>query len=146
MDRLKRPLESPFSGRYEVIQRGEKVFKIKYASGKAENVSIHRLKPVIESWENVIKRVKDLHKAAKLVINDDDDKINDKESLEDNAETEADTNALDHDLSNHEKFAHKIPYSSRYGRRIKFAEQNHEILIPKYGGWFTTASQESHRT
>lgn len=43
-DTSKKPLQSPYRGPYEVLDRNEKVFKI-VIKGKQETVSIDRLKP-----------------------------------------------------------------------------------------------------
>ena len=46
VDRLKRPLEAPYVEPFEVVKRQDKFFTLRYSSGKTENVSLHRLKPV----------------------------------------------------------------------------------------------------
>lgn len=103
---------------------------MKYASGKSENVSLHRLKPVIESKENAVKRATALLRASKVVVNNDNDEIDNDKLFENDDEIEAETGIVDPELPNHEKFARKMPYTSKYGRKIKFADQNQEILIP----------------
>lgn len=45
IDRVRRPLEAPYSGPFEVIERQPKYFKIKFNNGKEDNISIDRLKP-----------------------------------------------------------------------------------------------------
>ena len=46
IDRVRRPLEAPYSGPHEVYKRFPKYFKIITNSGDHQNVSIDRLKPV----------------------------------------------------------------------------------------------------
>lgn len=45
IDRVKKPLEAPYSGPYQVIERHNKIFIILLPTGKQESVSIERLKP-----------------------------------------------------------------------------------------------------
>ena len=42
---LKKPLQRPYKGPYEILQRGDKVFIIKLPGGKQDKVSVDRLKP-----------------------------------------------------------------------------------------------------
>lgn len=49
IDRVLKPLESPYEGPFEVVERYGKTFKIRKASGKEQVVSIDRLKPVVVS-------------------------------------------------------------------------------------------------
>jgi hypothetical protein len=44
VDRVRRPLEAPYTGPYTVIKRFDKVFRVLSPSGKEETVSIDRLK------------------------------------------------------------------------------------------------------
>lgn len=44
IDAHKKPLQAPYKGPYEVVERGEKVFKVNI-DGKTDTVSIDRLKP-----------------------------------------------------------------------------------------------------
>ena len=45
VDRVKRPLEAPYTGPFKVIQRHSKFFKIELPTGNHDTVSIDRLKP-----------------------------------------------------------------------------------------------------
>ena len=45
IDRVRRPLEAPYVGPYEVVSRSDKTFVIRLFSGKLDSVSIDRLKP-----------------------------------------------------------------------------------------------------
>ena len=45
IDRVRKPLEAPYSGPFKVIKRGNKIFTIIGAANKEQNVSIDRLKP-----------------------------------------------------------------------------------------------------
>ena len=69
-------------------------------------------------------------KRAPLVARENDS-TNDLPNL-----PEEETNADSSDnipLANHEKFAQRIPYTSKYGRKITFAETNQIKYIEKYG-------------
>ena len=125
VDRVKRPLESPYSGPYDVVQRSEKFFKIRYASGKTENVSLHRLKPVIQEDGNIVKQIRretELQEAAKTIVHDDDLNV---DFVEEDEEQEIILDEppknVNEELPNHVKFEKKIPYKSRYGRKVRFA-------------------------
>jgi transposase InsO family protein len=45
VDRVRNPLEAPYSGPYDVVSRNPKHFVIRYNSGRTDTVSIDRLKP-----------------------------------------------------------------------------------------------------
>lgn len=47
IDRVRRPLEAPYTGPFKVLQRHTKFFTIELVSGKEQNVSIDRLKPAL---------------------------------------------------------------------------------------------------
>lgn len=47
VDRVRRPLEAPYSGPYKVISRSDKYFTVRLSDTLTDNVSIDRLKPVI---------------------------------------------------------------------------------------------------
>ena len=47
IDRLRKPLEAPYTGPFKVLERGHKTFKIQLPSGSNDVVSIDRLKPSI---------------------------------------------------------------------------------------------------
>lgn len=49
VDRIKKALESPYSGPYEVVDRYPNYFRIKLLSGKTDTVSINRLKPFMDN-------------------------------------------------------------------------------------------------
>ena len=42
---VKAPLQRPYKGPYQVIERSDKVFKIRLDNGTIDTVSIDRLKP-----------------------------------------------------------------------------------------------------
>ena len=107
------------------MQRSGKFFKIRYASGKTENVSLHRLKPVIQEDGNIVKqnrRETELQEAAKTIVQDDD--LN-EDFVEEDEEQEIIPDEppknVNEELPNHVKFEKKIPYKSRYGRKVRFA-------------------------
>ena len=124
-DRVKKPLEAPYSGPYKVLQKKEKTFKIEMPSGRVEAVSIDRLKPVIENFKLNGKpdaRRKQLVQNSRMMKEDDED--GDDEEQEQTEEEE---------LSNVEKFKSKIDYNSRYGRRVRFATENSIMYVAKEG-------------
>lgn len=45
VDRVRKPLEAPYSGPYLVVEQNKKTFTIKMPSGEFQVVSIHRVKP-----------------------------------------------------------------------------------------------------
>lgn len=47
VDRVKRPLEAPYSGPFQVLERFAKYFILKLPTGRTETVSIDRLKPAV---------------------------------------------------------------------------------------------------
>lgn len=53
VDRVRRPLEAPYSGPYLVKKRFEKYFVIELLNGKEESVSIDRLKPAFSPAEKL---------------------------------------------------------------------------------------------
>ena len=48
VDRVRRPLEAPYSGPYTVLQRTPKYFQVKMNNDMNTQVSVDRLKPYIE--------------------------------------------------------------------------------------------------
>lgn len=55
VDRVRKPLEAPYSGPYKVIERMPKHFCIQLSDDVHSSVSIDRLKPVIEPVPNVAR-------------------------------------------------------------------------------------------
>ena len=97
-DRVRKPLEAPYSGPYKVIERYPKYFKIQLANDVYNNVSIDRLKPVIEPTNNLVP--------SSNPVNEDD--------VNSNEET---------DVNNEDSEAITVPKSSS-GRRIRFKKDN----------------------
>ena len=65
------------------------------------------------------------------------DKLDDKTDAE-LSDTETDVEAEDpttliDQLLNHEKFARKIPFTTRSGRKVTFSNTNHVKFISRYG-------------
>lgn len=52
VDRVRRPLEAPYSGSFKVLQRMAKTFRIELHNGKSDCVSIDRLKPAFVRVES----------------------------------------------------------------------------------------------
>ena len=101
-DRVRKPLEAPYSGPYKVIERYPKYFKIQLANDVFNNVSIDRLKPVIETTNN-----------NPVHVHEDD--VN-SESIE-----ERDVN-IDNSVNTDSENV-TVPKSSS-GRRIRFKKDN----------------------
>ena len=55
IDRVRKPLEAPYSGPFKVLHRTPKFFTIQLNNGNTSNVSINRLKPVITSKNNNVE-------------------------------------------------------------------------------------------
>lgn len=47
IDRVLHPLEAPYQGPFEVVERNDKNFNIRQSNGKCVKVSVNRLKPVV---------------------------------------------------------------------------------------------------
>ena len=47
VDRIRKALEAPYSGPYQVLQRFERTFELQLPSGRTDVVSIDRLKPAV---------------------------------------------------------------------------------------------------
>lgn len=167
VDRIKRPLESPYSGPHEVVSRNDKFFKLKYLSGKTENVSVNRLKPVIQPNDNelIVKqrsealayRVKNFNpnydggsqaeEANEQVLDDVTDALTahdeDESSTRQNDESHSETENSEK-FSNVEKFALKQPFKTRYGRTVKFTERAQINYIAASGRMRRTPKNISH--
>ena len=73
VDRVKKPLEAPYTGPHKVLDRFEKSFKIEDISGKPKVVSIDRLKPAY--LDNNIS-AEDLHSSAARITTRSGRKVN----------------------------------------------------------------------
>ena len=160
VDRLKRPLESPYKGPYVVKARQAEYFTIEYPSGKTENVSLNRLKPVIENslCANATRRRRiQLQMSCQAPVNEDiDDNIaTDPDPVSpDNLEANnsivnqqvgiENEEISDNELPNHIKFARRLPFTTRSGRQITFAESNSIQIVPKRGKSRPTPERTSH--
>ena len=105
VDRVRRPLEAPYTGPFKVLRRSDKHFTIELSDKSHSTVSIDRLKPSsVPSKDNVL--VKSNHKNAPEV----------NETLIPNSSPNNETD--DCNLPQPE------PICSRSGRRIKFSKDN----------------------
>ena len=68
IDRVKKPLEAPYSGPYFVIKRTPKIFVIQNNVGTKQTVSIDRIKPAYLSKSLQFKNVKDVKVRTKALI------------------------------------------------------------------------------
>ena len=130
VDRVKRPLESPYSGPYEVVQRNTSYFILRLPSGREESISLHRIKPFHEpvyiQKHTPEERKKQLHHKSKSLAEPDH-----------NIETHAETQLLDdtgEDTSNVQRFIKKIPFQTRSGRTVRFTNKNtlHTYIRPDH--------------
>ena len=120
VDRHRRSLESPYAGPYPVLQRHPDYFTIELPNGNQDTVSLNRLKPFNE--KNVIsanqpevrrKQLQKIPKQLQKIVEQATDAFSDDDNPDDFGE-----------LSNHEKFAKKIPFKTRSGRTVTFAKKN----------------------
>ena len=137
VDRVKRPLEASYSGPFLVVDKNEKNFVIELPSGRRDTVSIDRLKPFFGKEQadlSIASRKKSLLERSKTLVNETDDQLDDKTDAE-LWDTETDDDPITHidQLPNHEKFARKIPFTTRSGRKVTFSNTNHVKLISRYG-------------
>jgi len=137
IDRTRRPLEAPYSGPYKVLERNKNYFKICFTSGKTENVSIHRLKPVIENRMTGAKL-----DSRKIQLSIRANSLPQHPEMEDQLlQSEAETNVIpednsqpqNEDLPNHIKFANQQPFKTRYGRRVTFTKTDTVHFITPVG-------------
>ena len=133
VDRSRKPLEAPYTGPFKVAKRTEKVFTLELPNGKEDTVSMHRLKPFIS--KNIddcrCSRVKpqaiffQIPEESDAEIFDTTDsevtEILTQDNLHENTVNERDE-ATSSD--NATKFANKIPYTSRYGRHVRFTNKD----------------------
>jgi cleavage and polyadenylation specificity factor subunit 1 len=133
IDRVKRPLESPYSGPFEVVERHRGYFTIKHPSSKMDTVAISRLKPVHENMiesENGASLEGRRRKLRIVRLPKDEDEIEDivphpDQQIDDDVSSMLDQEADEcAQISNVDKFKNKVPYESRYGRRVKFSNIN----------------------
>ena len=107
VDRIRRPLEAPYSGPFLVVRRGEKYFVVDVL-GREQSISVDRLKPVHQSLSSDLTNdaepssdaVADTAPASDAVSGND---------AESNSDTLPDTPSTD-----------TMIRSSRSGRRITF--------------------------
>ena len=130
IDRVKRPLEAPYQGPFEVIARQEKTFIISLPSGKTDTISIDRLKPclepVIESCTHG-KKIQvqiDNSEGDDLPITQykqDEDTHDMQETLIENA-AERPNHSVNEGNDNVKMFANRQNFKTRYGRTVRFRD------------------------
>lgn len=81
IDRVRRPLEAPYSGPHKVIQRTNKYFKIKMTSGDEVQVSIDRLKPVHIQNKTTSTNDRSVEKCRKSSTDNHSDELVTKDDL-----------------------------------------------------------------
>ena len=129
VDRVKRPLEAPYTGPFEVLERNEKFFTVKYPSGRTDTIAVHRLKPYYPPLEcpqkntptklTINKQPQDIHDPLPELPDDNSDHDNESEH-HDTQEGQS----TEKSLPNHIKFSRQIPFKTKYGRTIRFSNIN----------------------
>ena len=106
VDRVRRPLEAPYSGPYKVTQRTNKFFSIQTSSGEEIQVSIDRLKPVY--------------------VRTNDSKVKNMSKPNDNCKTVESNSKVPTDCDNSVHVPENIPptRTSRSGRKVLFRKEN----------------------
>ena len=132
-DRVKKPLEAPYSGPVEVVERHKNFFVIRYLDGSKDTVTIKRLKPFIERKlpsvvQNPIKIATFYDDPPEPPPVLDDDHVED-----DVADPHEIVDEQIRNLPNHVKFERKIPFTTRSGRQVKFSDKNQILFIEKIG-------------
>ena len=108
VDRVRRPLEAPYSGPFLVVKRGEKYFVIKDNMGKEQAISVDRLKPVHQTFSEEQTTVSESSSGASASTS----------SALDAVDASSDTSAQNLYDSSHSDT--KLDYVSRSGRRVSF--------------------------
>ena len=130
IDRLKRPLEAPYAGPFEVVERNDKYYTVRLPSGKCDTIAIHRLKP------HIVPTLKESNKRNRATIelqNDPDDLPNlPNTTTDEDSDTEIDD--VQNSVPNYIKFSKRIPFQTKSGRTVRFANANtvHTFIRPDY--------------
>ena len=131
VDRVRNPLEAPYTGPFDVIKRTPNYFRIKYPSGREDNVSINRLKPFVPYCPPVSqprRYNRTIRDFPEVDVEDDElpymtGENNEIDTTSCHTENvrQAQNGSQANSLSNAEKFKQRLPFTSRYGRHIKFS-------------------------
>lgn len=114
-DRIRRPLEAPYTGPFKVLRRFDKYFTIELCNGNESNVSIERVKPAIISCP---PSTNDLTN-----VNDSTSQPNSVDSNDNDAGTEISENQ-DSDISDSPTSEVLEPKRTKSGRSVKFKKNN----------------------
>ena len=128
VNRVKKPLEAPYTGPFSAIKRCEKFFVLQYPSGKCDTVSIDRLKPFYDCVSTQINHKEMLQKLKKNA-----DEFCEDQPEDDRYAISSDDEEEESTLPNHIKFAKKIAFKTRSGRTVRFSSTNQINLIPPEG-------------
>ena len=151
IDRIRKPLEAPYAGPYEVVDKNDKYFTIKYPSGRMDTIALHRLKP----YHTATRLSHTTQQNTVVKSNTNSKEISDTPYHTDDALTELDNHKLDslltnipsddesdstesaiteETLPNHAKFAKRIPFKTRSGRTVQFTNNDvlHTYIRPDY--------------
>ena len=103
-DRIRKPLEAPYSGPHRVVQKQNKYFQIETPSGEKQTVSIERLKPVKFRGAN-----------------------NNGNTGSKNTKRWTANNNTSEDTASQTQDTPEEPTVTRSGRRVRFAKHNDHI-------------------
>ena len=123
VDRVKRPLEAPYTGPYRVIKRNPKFYCIEISENVHNNVSIDRLKPVIlpSSTEN----------NEAIEPHESNEEMNNNENVDEDSNETADAASNEPataDLSSDEP-PDTATVTTRSGRRVRWRKDNSFIYF-----------------
>ena len=83
VDRVRRPLEAPYSGPYTVLQRTPKYFLVKINNDMDTQVSVDRLKPYIEVQKQTVEKQVEEKMNNNKTLRDSEQEINVRNKKED---------------------------------------------------------------
>jgi len=131
IDRVRKPLEAPYEGPFEVIEKGGKWFKI-VRNGKEEKVTIDRIKPVVSRYGRLLSEDENEGKIRvrrEFVGHEDDVPVESKEKDSGDKTVEIESKENDTERKkivrkNNNKVMfdetkNETQYISRYGRQRK---------------------------
>jgi cleavage and polyadenylation specificity factor subunit 1 len=131
VDRVRRPLEAPYSGPYVVKRRHPKYFIIELSTGKEQSVSVDRLKPAVISPKTVPTTPQpSVPENNSQLVPENNAKLvpenNAQPVLENNAQPVPENNAQPEPENSSLATLKPVPttQTSRSGRRIKFNTKN----------------------
>ena len=119
IDRVRRPLEAPYSGPFKVISKNDKFFTIQLHNGNKSNVSIDRLKPVRVPESTTIPVTDD-----SVVDQEPASSATEEHSLDDATEEVAEDTPESTPEESSDEAIEPLPKTTRSGRQVKFNTKN----------------------